>query len=135
MSLPSKPLPFQPESFESMLARWPAALAKVMSRQEMEERFARLEPLPRENTFDFTDGVHMLASLENVERRVLLHISFGITGEFQIVWLQKPPGAFAQRVLGILDDLKSHALLTGPEFARKQGERAFHFWFLHPTSD
>lgn len=65
------PLPFIPESIESMRARFHKALEKVyIPSEDMEDR----PGLHRENLFDFENGLRLLISKENLQGNKI-HVS------------------------------------------------------------
>lgn len=79
MNPPAEPkLPFQPESRESMLARFAAAVTPDVdfNRQPKPGELPLAED--RKHVFDFPEGIRLIASVDRDGNVRMLHLSFGI---------------------------------------------------------
>ena len=124
------PPPFHPDTFESLLRRWPAAMAHTVTGKEADDRANRgIAPV---GIFDLLDGVRVIASKEDIEGEgVLVHLSFGINTFYHAQWMAKPLGSFPFRVHELIVALYKRGLIgkhRHNEFCRN----AMHYWFSIP---
>jgi len=85
MLMSNKPtVPFVPESFDSLKARYPKALEKRFDVNDAPE----IRPgADRTHIFDFEDGLRVIASVDFEGERVFLHFSCSITEDRARQWI------------------------------------------------
>src|SRR6516165_10248434 len=73
-------LPEQVETFEAIRSRFPKALRRIWSCDEIETNPKAERPgFLREHVFDFEDGVRMIASTDVGSKDPLIHLSFSVS--------------------------------------------------------
>ena len=129
MKTTSEPLPFEPETFEAMCARWPAVLAVVYQRDLVDSGQQMAPGFSRTHVFDFADGIRLIATVDDVNGTNMLHLSFGIHSSFHAVWIPRGKGAYVVHVSNLVHQLSSAGMITGALDDSMLTERAYHFWF------
>lgn len=88
MSEKPKILPFLPETYEQIVARLPKAFEGIPFTVEQIESKSRTAPGEhREHTFDFSNGVRMIASRDRQQDGILCdHLSFSVNPGFEMIW-------------------------------------------------
>ena len=82
--------PFQPEAWETMIARFPAAVAPLY---DVTATNLNAPGLQRRHIFDFPDGLRMIVSREKNEPPIknAIHFSFGIHPTQHKTWFDNNP--------------------------------------------
>lgn len=108
------PLPFRPESLESLQARYPQALARIWDISQIEAGWDRLA-LHQEHLFDCEDGMRLLITLDRANSGVVFeHVSASLSEQGTFYdWLKSCPSRV--RFLVFME----HALEWWSEISRK----------------
>ena len=128
MSTDYEPLPFVPETFEAICARFPAAVAHVITFDEMQTLVRNRQGPGRANVFDFADGIRCIVTSDRPYDIIYTHFSFGVFIDFQSIWFAKSPFAFSARCREILQAFGEKKLVTLPPVGMEHSQRAVHFF-------
>ena len=113
-------LPWQPESRDSIKARFAEALALDYDLQACRAEEQEPPGVNRKHVFDFEEGVRMIVSIDRSATERLLHLSFGLPLHSLLIPRQLPAiaAAYAADLVGLAKPVE--AFMT---------DRAFHLFY------
>lgn len=117
--------PYTPEPLAALRARWPVAVAPVITHDVMLAKLAAKAPMDPGHVFDFASGLRMIASRENHAGVTVLHVSFSVMGRHD-----RFPSftCFYREVLRAVEDFADLIGGTTPD-SHEVTDCAVHFWF------
>jgi hypothetical protein len=113
---------FEPESRESMAARFAQAIAPDIDVREVERDQRKTPGLLRRHVFDFEERIRMIASTDRQEKLRALHLSFSFDPE-------RYPNATQEKLHELALAIAREFIGRKKPLASSQSRKAFHVFF------